>query len=154
MLQNPPPVSGLVGNELFIRVMQREDSMSLREWSKSELAYGHKVLDCGIEGARCAQEEFLRGTDPRPFLWESVRHAFGSAALGACLGILGSYPGIRRSRTGRMLSFGFLGGAIGFGAGVAWESRCLAASVALGALRNMGRARDEHWLERHPIDYA
>jgi hypothetical protein len=30
----------------------------------------------------------------------------------------------------------------------------LAASVAFGALRNIDRVRDEHWLERHPIDYA
>jgi hypothetical protein len=50
--------------------------------------------------------------------------------------------------------FGLLGGAIGFGAGIAWENRRLAASAASGALRNIGRVRDEHWLERHPIDYA
>jgi hypothetical protein len=53
-----------------------------------------------------------------------------------------------------MLSLGLLGGAIGFGAALVWQSRCLAASVAHGAFRNMGRVRDEHWLERHPIDYA
>ena len=85
----PPPVSGLVGNELFIRVMQREDSMSLREWSKSELAYGHKVLDCGIEGAGSPRKSFCEELILGHFCWEWVRHAFGSAALGACLGILG-----------------------------------------------------------------
>jgi hypothetical protein len=52
------------------------------------------------------------------------------------------------------LAFGLLGGAIGFGAGVAWESRRLTASVAGSALRNIGRVRDEHWLTKHPIDYA
>jgi len=26
--------------------------------------------------------------------------------------------------------------------------------VADGALRNIDKARDEHWLEKHPIDYA
>jgi len=52
------------------------------------------------------------------------------------------------------LVYGFLGGAIGFGAGLLWESRLLTASVACGALRNIDRVRDEHWLERHPIDYA
>jgi hypothetical protein len=54
----------------------------------------------------------------------------------------------------RVLAFGLLGGAIGLGAGLVWENRCLAASVAGGALRNIDRVRDEHWLEKNPIDYA
>jgi hypothetical protein len=52
------------------------------------------------------------------------------------------------------LAFGLLGSAIGFCAGVVWENRRLAASVARGALRNIDRVRDEYWLDRHPIDYA
>jgi hypothetical protein len=52
------------------------------------------------------------------------------------------------------LAYGLLGGAIGFGAAVVWESRCLTASIAGGALKNIGRVRDEHWLSNHPIDYA
>jgi hypothetical protein len=50
--------------------------------------------------------------------------------------------------------YGLLGAAIGVGASVAWESRRLTASVAGGALKNIGRVRDEHWLTNHPIDYA
>jgi len=46
------------------------------------------------------------------------------------------------------------GGAIGFGLGIAWNCRHLTASIADGALRNVGKVRDERWLERHPIDYA
>ncbi|MGO9796465.1 MAG: hypothetical protein ACLPLZ_10275 [Terracidiphilus sp.] len=76
------------------------------------------------------------------------------AALGACIGVLGSYSGYRRKSIARTLAFGFLGGAIGLGAGLAWESRRLTASVAGSALRNIGRVRDEHWLTKHPIDYA
>jgi hypothetical protein len=49
---------------------------------------------------------------------------------------------------------GLLGGVIGFGASMVWQNRFLAASVAGGALRKISRARDEHWLQRHPIDYA
>jgi hypothetical protein len=52
------------------------------------------------------------------------------------------------------LAYGLLGGAIGFGAAVVGESRCLTASIAGGALKNIGRVRDEHWLSKHPIDYA
>jgi len=66
--------------------------------------------------------------------------------------VLGGVPGNRS--IGRVLAFGLLGGAIGLGARIVWENRRLAASVARGALRNIERVRDEHWLERHPIDYA
>jgi len=44
--------------------------------------------------------------------------------------------------------------AIGFGASLAWQTRRLARSITRGALRNVSRVRDEHWLEKHPIDYA
>jgi len=47
-----------------------------------------------------------------------------------------------------------LGGVIGFGLGVAWESRHLAVSVASAVFGNLEKVRDEHWLEKHPIDYA
>jgi hypothetical protein len=50
--------------------------------------------------------------------------------------------------------FGFLGWTIGLGLGMAWQSRDLTACVTGAALRSIGRVRDEHWLERHPIDYA
>jgi hypothetical protein len=52
------------------------------------------------------------------------------------------------------LVFGFLGWAIGLGAGIAWKTRGLTECVTSNAFRNMGKVRDEHWLERHPIDYA
>jgi hypothetical protein len=68
--------------------------------------------------------------------------------------VLSSYPGYREKSITRALVYGLLGGAIGLGAGLAWESRRLTASVAGGALRNIGRVRDEHWLSKHPIDYA
>jgi hypothetical protein len=128
--------------------------MGLRKWSESEVEYGRKVLNSGLEGARSGREAFLNGKSLTPFLGESVRNALKPAALGACIGVLGSYPGNRHRSISRVLAFGFLGALIGFGAGLAWESRGLTASVASGALRNIGKVRDEHWLERHPIDYA
>jgi|ERR1019366_6853770 hypothetical protein len=128
--------------------------MDLREWSKSSTDYGRKLLDSGIEGARSGREAFLNGESLTPFLSDSVRSALKPAALGACIGVLGSYPGYRQKSISRALAYGLLGGAIGFGAGVAWESRRFTASVADGALRNIGKVRDEHWLTKHPIDYA
>ena len=128
--------------------------MSVCEWSKSEVEYGRKVLNSGLEGARSGREAFLNGKPLTPFLSESVRKALKPAALGAILGVVGSCPGSRGRSAGRALGFGLLGGAIGFGAGVFWANRRLTASVASSALKNIGKVRDEHWFERHPIDYA
>jgi len=128
--------------------------MDLYKWSKSNADYGRKLLDSGIEGARSGEEAFLHGESLTPFLGESVRSALKPAALGACIGVLGSCSAYRQKSMIRTLVYGLLGGAIGLGAGIAWESRCLTASVAGSALRNIGRARDEHWLAKHPIDYA
>ncbi|MGB2606084.1 MAG: hypothetical protein WBC78_20935 [Candidatus Sulfotelmatobacter sp.] len=83
-----------------------------------------------------------------------MRRALKPAVLGACLGVLGSHPGYRQKSISRALAYGLLGGAIGLGAGLVWESRRLTASAAGGAWVNIGRVRDEHWLTMHPIDYA
>jgi len=128
--------------------------MDLRKWSKMNAEYGRELLHSGIEGARSGGEAFLNGESFAPFFGESVRSALKPAALGACLGVLGSYSGYREKSISRALACGLLGGAIGLGAGVAWESRRLSASIADGALKNIGRVRDEHWLTKHPIDYA
>ena len=128
--------------------------MTLREWSKANSEYGRKLVSSGLEGARSGREEFLHGKPLAPFLNESARHSLGPAVIGACLGILGSRSGDGERASGRTLAYGLLGGAVGFGAGMAWESRHLTESVAFGALRNIGKIRDEHWLEQHPIDYA
>ena len=128
--------------------------MTLREWSKASSDYGRKLVSSGLEGARCGQEEFLHGKSLAPFLNESARNALGPAVIGACLGILGSHPGNSRRASSKALAYGLLGGVVGFGAGLAWQSRHLSESVAFGALRNISKVRDEHWLEQHPIDYA
>lgn|SRR5580704_19010725 len=128
--------------------------MDLCKWSQSQVAYSRELLHSGIEGARSGREAFLKGESFTPFSSDSVRSALKPAVLGACLGVLGSYPGSRGKSAGRALACGLLGGVIGFGAGVVWESRRLTSSIARSALRNIGRVRDEHWLTKHPIDYA
>lgn len=128
--------------------------MSFQEWSRSNIDYGRKLVSSGLAGARSGREQFLSREPMAPFLSDSARHALRQAALGACLGVLGSYPGRRHRSAGRALAYGFVGGAIGFSVGVAWQSRRLAASVAAGALKKVSNVREEHWLEKHPIDYA
>jgi hypothetical protein len=130
------------------------EAMTLHRWSSSSLHYGRKLVDSGLEGARSAEQAFMAGSRLTPYLNRSVRIALGPAALGACLGLISGHPRARRRSATRSLVFGILGGFVGFSAGVAWETRRLAATVAHGAIRNIGRTRDEHWLERNPIDYA
>ena len=129
-------------------------AMTFRQWSNSNLHYGRQLLHSGLEGARSGEHAFLGEGRLSPCLNRSVRIALAPAALGACLGYFGSQPGGRRRSAARAITCGVLGCIVGFGVGVAWDNRCLAASIAAGAMRNIGRVRDEHWLEGHPIDYA
>jgi hypothetical protein len=128
--------------------------MNLREWSKSEVDYGRKVLNSGLAGARTGRETFLHGNSLTSFLNKSVREALTPAAIGALAGVVSSCPGDRHRSASRAIAFGLTGWVIGFGVGMLWESRGLSASITNGAVRNISRVRDEHWLERHPIDYA
>ena len=128
--------------------------MDVRKWSKSEVEYGRKVLDSGLEGVRSGREEFLLGKPLKPFLEESVRKSWKIALAGAVLGALGASRGNRNRSIGRTFAFGLLGGAIGFATGVAWESRRLTESAAGAALKNIHKVRDDHWAEKHPVAYA
>jgi hypothetical protein len=128
--------------------------MELRNWSKSEFEYGRRILNSAVDGARGGREAFLKGRSLTPFLREGLLSALKPAVVGASIGVLGSYPGDRHRSLGRALAFGFAGWAIGLGAGVAWETRGLTERVISTALRNIGRMRDERWLEKNPIDYA
>jgi hypothetical protein len=128
--------------------------MNFREWKKSNADYGRKLLNSGLEGLRSGREAYLSGRSLAPYLNESARHAVTAAAIGAGIGLLRGFSANGHKSTSRALAYGVFGGAIGFGAGVAWESRRLSASVVSGALKNIGRVRDEHWLEKNPIDYA
>lgn len=128
--------------------------MHVAEWSKSEAKYGRRILNSGLEGFRFGQETFLQGRPASPFLRESLRRALIPAAVGVCLGVLTGCPKGGHRSLGRLLTSGLLGGLAGAAAGVVWETRYLAASVAGGAVARIDRARDEHWLERNPIDYA
>jgi len=128
--------------------------MQPRNWSKSELEYSRRVVTSALEGARSGREDFLKGRSLTPFLSQGIRNALKPAALGACVGALGSLTGDNYASIGRALAFAFTGWAIGLGAGLAWQTRGLTACATNGALRKVGRLRDQHWLERHPIDYA
>ena len=130
--------------------------MDLGEWVKSNVDYGRRLVDSGINGARSGQEEFFDGKPVAPFLGDSVKGALLPAAIGACVGVLVGYPIYRKKSTAASitLAYGLLGCAIGLTTGLAWKRRHLSASVAGGAMKNIGRVRDQQWLSKHPINYA
>jgi len=128
--------------------------MGLATWSRESLEYGRKVFSSGLKGARSGREAFLHGKSVDSFLGQSVQEAFLPAALGMCIGALGSCAADRENSTRRTLGFALLGGMAGFTAGLVWANRRLAASAASGALKNVNKVRDEHWFDKHPIDYA
>jgi hypothetical protein len=126
--------------------------MSVREWSNSNAAYGRRLVSSGLEGARSGREAFLHGGALAPYIRSSFRNAIGPAAIGVCLGILKSIP--KRRCAGRAVGFAVVGGVVGFGLGLVWQTRRLAGSIASEVFESIERVRDEHWLEKHPIDYA
>ncbi|MBZ5569357.1 MAG: hypothetical protein LAN64_16090 [Acidobacteriia bacterium] len=128
--------------------------MNVREWSKSTAVYGQKLVHSGREGAALGRDSYLHGEHLGTFFNQSARTALKPAVLGAALGLLSAYPAHRNRSALRAFECGVLGCVVGFGAAVAWQSRGLASSVASRALKNIDRVRDEHWLEKHPIDYA
>lgn len=128
--------------------------MNFLEWSKSNVDYGRRLMDSAVEGARTGEGELLKDESLAVYLERSARHAVAPTVIGTCVGLLGGYLGNGRRNTTRALTCAFLGGAIGFGAGVVWENRKLIASVASGAWKNLNRTRDERWFEKNPIDYA
>ncbi len=127
--------------------------MSFLQWSKPSFEYGRKLVDSALEGARAGEGEFLEDGHIAPYLNDSVRSALGPAVIGTCVGILGSLSNGDHSAR-RTVACGVLGGALGFGAALLWESRELTSSVASSAWKNLRKTRDEHWFEQNPIDYA
>ncbi len=128
--------------------------MNVMEWSRSNVDYGHKLVDSALDGARAGEEEFLQEESLGPYFTKSARQALAPAVVGFFVGMLSGSLGSRRRSPTRTVACGLLGGAIGFGAGVIWESRQFTASVASSSWKSVGKTRDEHWLERNPIDYA
>ena len=118
------------------------------------LRYGRTLVKSGVSGLRSGRETHLNGKPLSAVLTESARASLSLATIGACAGLLRLYVSDRRGRVPKTVAWSVLGSAIGFCAGFAWKTRELTASMGRASLKQMGAVRDEHWLERHPIDYA
>jgi hypothetical protein len=118
------------------------------------IRYGRSLANSGAAGMRSGRETYLDGKSLGTVLTQQARASLGLAAIGACAGLVQCFVSGRRRRIPLSLALGAVGSAIGFVAGFTWKTRELTASMVQGAAKNMGVVRDQHWLERHPIDYA
>lgn len=117
------------------------------------LGYGRKLINAGISGVRAGRQNL----DPEvasKLVTISAEESLKMAFLGACLGIVPALTLRRRSRLVDSFMFGALGGVVGFCAAFSWKTRTLTSSLAHGAIHEVQRVKDEHWLEVNPIDYA
>lgn len=128
--------------------------MTLAEWSRSNVDYGRKLMHSAMEGVQRGEGDFLEEGTLAPYFARVSRKSVVPAVAGAVGGICCGYLLNQRRSTYRAVAGGILGAAIGFSAGMLWETRSLAASVGSGVRKNVRRTRDEHWFEKHPIDYA
>jgi len=120
----------------------------------SAAEYGRKLVRAGVAGVRQGHDSVLHGQPVSTLVANSARHSLKMAAAGACLGLLRYCMVRRRENLSRSVAVGALGSALGFAAGFSWKTRKLASSVAHSAADELRKARDEHWLECNPIDYA
>ncbi|MGB8770538.1 MAG: hypothetical protein WCC92_13035 [Candidatus Korobacteraceae bacterium] len=121
--------------------------------SKANRGYGRALVHSGLSGLRRGRDSQLEGQRLSAVLTRSALGSLGLAAIGACAGLLPFYLS-RRHRIARSAVWGVAGGVIGFAAGFTWKTRDLTASMARSAIKEMGTVRDEHWIERHPINYG
>jgi hypothetical protein len=130
--------------------------MRVGSWLNSEMEYGRDLADSGWQGARAAWDSALQNEPVGELLSRSVRNSWAPTVIGAGIGALCALLMQRRKAANPMttVALGMAGGLFGFAAGVAWETRDLSSEVARGALKNMGTARDSHWLEKHPISFG
>ena len=127
--------------------------MSSEHWLKSNVDYTRELVHAAAEGAQEGEGAFLNGQPLAPYVNQWARGALGPALLGAFIGALAVGSRTRHKKL-KTVVHGAIGCAIGFGAGFTWKSRTLGASIASSAWKQIGRTRDEHWLETNPIDYA
>ena len=118
------------------------------------IRYGRSLVNAGITGIRSGQDSARGERRLSKVAADAAQGSLAMAAVGACVGLLSSCLVPRGNRLSNAVALGSVGSALGFLAGFSWKTRDVTSSVAHSAAREVRRARDEHWLETNPIDYA
>ncbi len=128
--------------------------MKFDDWLKSEVEYGRALMHSAVKGARTGREQALSSERMSAVLNRSARLSAAAGAVGASLGLIAVYVGMKRKSVRSAVGFGLVGAFVGFTSSMAFCTRELTGGMAHGALAQMNTVRDAHWLARHPIDYA
>jgi hypothetical protein len=117
---------------------------------ESNLAYLKQLVGAGLDGIGSAWQELDGGVFTSPL--QTV--VWPPTAIGATIGMLSTQLIGNRKSARRVAMGGMAGGVLGFGAALVWASRRFTSLATRRAVRHVNAARDAHWLETHPIDYA
>lgn len=120
----------------------------------STVRYGRKLVTAGIAGIRNGQDAARGDRCLSDIAADASQHSVGPAVAGACLGLLASCLMRERNRVSKAFALGTVGSVLGFAVGFGWKTRNIASHVMRSTAKELRRARDEHWLELNPIDYA
>jgi hypothetical protein len=128
--------------------------MKVGSWLKSNIGYGHELLESGIAGADAARRRILDEGELASDLTDAAIQSWKPAVAGALLGAaVGFLCEDRKTRRGALLG-GVIGASVGFIGGAAWESRRITGILASSAMKEVNTRRDSRFLEENPIDYA
>jgi hypothetical protein len=117
---------------------------------RSDLTYFKQLVGAGFDGIAAARHEL-----DRPVFTPSLqRAAWTPAVLGGTVGALTARLIGKDKRASGIAIGGLVGTMCGVGAALAWTSRDFTRPAARNAFRRVNSARDAHWLELNPIDYA
>jgi hypothetical protein len=110
--------------------------------SANKKTYTQKLLKAAIAGI-CSGEALALSESPAALILKCVP----GALAGKCVDALVFK---RRDRTSRTVACVTLGGL----AALVWSTRTTTRAMARSAAQEIGKIRDEHWLDRNPINYA
>jgi hypothetical protein len=128
--------------------------MSISEKIKTNLAYGHELVESGVEGAKEARKATLESPETTDIVAAAAQESWQAATIGVLAGaIFGVLADDRKPLRG-VITGGLLGAAAGFAGSFAWKTRPLTSSMVHGASKRIGRTRDKHWLDNNPINYG
>jgi hypothetical protein len=117
---------------------------------RSDMAYVKQLVGAGFDGIAAARLE----TAGRIFVPPLQTVVWTPAAIGATMGALSTRMIAKNKSASGVAVGGLIGSVFGFGAALAWSSRHFTRPAARHTIRRVNAARDAHWLESHPIDYA
>lgn len=128
--------------------------MKLHPAITDNLAFGKRLVGSGIPGVGAGTRSALDEEALPETIRRAAKEAGVPAIIGAAVGAAASlWRGDGKAPRAAAIG-GLVGAALGFSAGMLWGSRNLTGAMVKGAMKNVNAARDQHWLEQHPINYA